>query len=384
VNGLKQMRNDICRSFKLQCRKHQAAPAKKRPPAVAAKPAVKPVAKPEGNAAPESTKPVMEAAKPQEVLPKVPTPELKPQPPTPPVVKEAAKPAAAPIPRAKPVEAAAKAADAPAPVIPQAQPPVTGELVIPIPRNRPSLLPTLPPVAPAIVRIPEAPSETTPPDATPSVVKRAESKPPEAKPPETATASIAPNTAPAEGASDCQRGLRNSKVTFDVEAVSFGQATCPVVDHVRLHSVVTPSGTVTFPDGPVFNCRFAQQFARWVSDTGSAVVLAQMNKRLEKVATGPGYDCRHRNGDSSGKMSEHAAGDAVDITSMTMAGGTTIRVADAINPAAPSYAVLRVLRTTACGYFSTVLGPGSNEAHKEHYHFDLGIHGKSGNYRICE
>ena len=83
-------------------------------------------------------------------------------------------------------------------------------------------------------------------------------------------------------------------------------------------------------------------------------------------------------------MSEHAAGDAVDITSFTMAGGTTIQMADAINPASPSYAVLRALRTTACGYFTTVLGPGANAAHKEHFHFDMGIHGKSASYRICE
>ena len=42
------------------------------------------------------------------------------------------------------------------------------------------------------------------------------------------------------------------------------------------------------------------------------------------------------------------------------------------------------LRISACGYFTTVLGPGANAAHAEHYHFDLGLHGKSGNYRICE
>jgi hypothetical protein len=31
-----------------------------------------------------------------------------------------------------------------------------------------------------------------------------------------------------------------------------------------------------------------------------------------------------------------------------------------------------------------VLGPGSNAAHESHFHFDLGKHGNSGNYRICE
>ena len=217
------------------------------------------------------------------------------------------------------------------------------------------MLPSLPPVARAVVAAPDA-----------------------------TLASIAPNTATAAGPSTCQQGLRSGKVQFDAMPASFGEATCPVADPVRLHSVETASGVVSFPENPVFNCRFARQFALWVSDTGAAVVLAQMNKRLEKVATGPGYDCRHRNGDSSAKMSEHAAGDAVDITSMTVAGGTTIRMADAINPASPSYPVLRALRTTACGYFTTVLGPGANAAHKEHYHFDLGVHGKSANYRICE
>ena len=43
-----------------------------------------------------------------------------------------------------------------------------------------------------------------------------------------------------------------------------------------------------------------------------------------------------------------------------------------------------MLRTSACGYFTTVLGPGSNEAHKNHLHFDLALHGKSDNYRICQ
>jgi hypothetical protein len=45
---------------------------------------------------------------------------------------------------------------------------------------------------------------------------------------------------------------------------------------------------------------------------------------------------------------------------------------------------MRALRISGCGYFTTVLGPGANAAHAEHFHFDLGIHGKSGNYRICE
>ena len=348
ADGLTKMRSDICHSFKLDCRTHHTSPPARHPPAATQTPRVR-----------------QEPTKAQSSTVTIPTPVLKPRPPAAaPAPAEVAMPAT-PIPRAKPsaLPVTKVVVEAPSP------PAATTGLVVPIPRDRPALLPSLTPVARAVVAAPVAP---------------AVGGEPEPKTPEVKTASIPPQAATPIGPSDCEQSLRNGKVQFDAVPASFGDATCPIVDPVRLHSVATPSGVVNFPEGPVFNCRFARQFALWVSDTGSAVVLAQMNKRLAKLATGPGYDCRHRNGDSSAKMSEHAAGDAVDITTMTVADGTTIHMADAINPASPSYAVLRALRTTACGYFTTVLGPGANEAHKEHYHFDLGVHGKSANYRICE
>jgi hypothetical protein len=252
--------------------------------------------------------------------------------------------------------------------VPVAQIP-TNILVAPIPRVRPLVEPTETSSVNVAVEVP-----VVPPAKDVPVLKNFETR----------TASIEPTELGSGDAGDCESSLRNSKARFEALPASFGNAKCPINDPVRLHSVETPSGIVNFPEGPVFNCRFARQFALWISDTGSAVVLAKMNKRLERVATGPGYDCRHRNGDTSGKMSEHAVGGAVDITTMTLAGGTTIQMADAIDLNSPSYAVLRALRTTACGYFTTVLGPGANEAHKEHYHLDLGVHGESGNYRICE
>ena len=46
--------------------------------------------------------------------------------------------------------------------------------------------------------------------------------------------------------------------------------------------------------------------------------------------------------------------------------------------------MLRALRMTSCGYFTTVLGPGANNAHKSHFHLDYGKHGRTWNYRICE
>lgn len=342
VDGLDRMTRDLCQSLKLKCKKSQGSHRTVQRNAAAAPPA----------------SPPRREAKPSPVP--VPTPRPKAAPVEVASVEAAPDQSSIPVPRIRPAPeaAAAKVATA-APDAASDQP------AVPVPHARPAPEPA---AAKSVTAAPDVAPGSVPPPAT------AQDK----------LASIAPPTADPALSGECEQGLRNSKVQFEPVAAPFGDAKCPVDDPVRLHAIATPSGVVSLPEGPVFNCRFARQFAMWISDTGSAVVLAQTSKRLDKVATGPGYDCRHRNGDSSGKMSEHAAGDAVDITTLTLADGTTIRIADAMNPASPSYAVLRALRTTACGYFTTVLGPGSNEAHREHYHLDLGVHGKSGNYRICE
>ena len=137
------------------------------------------------------------------------------------------------------------------------------------------------------------------------------------------------------------------------------------------------------PDNPTLNCRFARQFTLWLSDAGAAVVFAQMNTNLAQISTGPGYECRGRNGDISAELSEHAFGNAVDITTIATADGRTIRVSDAIMTNSPAFQLLRGLRMTACGYFSTVLGPGATPPMRL-TSISTGPHGKSHAYRICQ
>jgi hypothetical protein len=158
---------------------------------------------------------------------------------------------------------------------------------------------------------------------------------------------------------------------------------CNVVDPVALKSVKSVLGVVSLPGNPVLACSFAKQFAIWVSDVASPVVAAHRGAKLDALSTGPGFQCRGRVGEASGKTSEHASGNAIDIDAL-IAGGKRIEIADVAAPDNPARPLLMALRISACGYFTTVLGPGSNAAHASHYHFDLGVHGKSSNYRICE
>jgi hypothetical protein len=185
------------------------------------------------------------------------------------------------------------------------------------------------------------------------------------------------------GAGDCRADLLKREVEFYIPDHVEATGQCAVADPVRIKSVATPGGRVNLTEEPLLNCAFAHRFTTWLSDIAAPVVAAMAPARLESLVTGPGYECRNRNGDSSGKISEHAFGNAIDIAGITLANRTRIEVPDVADPLSAHHRLLMALRLSACGYFTTVLGPGFNAAHASHYHFDLGQHGKSGNYRIC-
>jgi hypothetical protein len=182
----------------------------------------------------------------------------------------------------------------------------------------------------------------------------------------------------------CRAELKAQGVTFTIAEIPATDKSCTVSNPVAIAEIATPEGAVALPEQPTLNCVFAKRFSSWVSDIAAPVVMAHAGTPLSSLATGPGYQCRGRNGDTTSKMSEHAFGNAIDIAAFRLADKKSVAVNAASLADKESGRWLTALRISGCGYFTTVLGPGANEAHAEHFHFDLGIHGKSGNYRICE
>ena len=189
---------------------------------------------------------------------------------------------------------------------------------------------------------------------------------------------------PNDAGDTCLQQLRAQGADFTTAADTVSEGACHVDNPVHLSQVSALKHLVRLPEAPLLNCKYALQLSKWLRESASPILATQANSPLVSISTGPGYQCRGRNGDSSAKTSEHGFGNAVDISSFQLANGKVILVQDAIDPNAASYAILHGLRLSACGYFTTVLGPGANEAHKTHFHFDMGAHGSSGNYRICE
>lgn len=130
-------------------------------------------------------------------------------------------------------------------------------------------------------------------------------------------------------------------------------------------------------------CKTALQLNRWIKGTvlPSAELAFGADKKIKAVDQATSYACRNRNSASAGKLSEHARGNAIDIAGFTFADGSHFEIAPRERDSTLAGAFERAIMATACLYFTTVLGPGSDAAHETHLHLDV-IERKAG-YRYC-
>jgi hypothetical protein len=77
------------------------------------------------------------------------------------------------------------------------------------------------------------------------------------------------------------------------------------------------------------------------------------------------------NGAGGHGISEHAFGNALDVAGFTLANGRTISVRDGWRGSPEEQGFLHDVQLYACQTFNTVLSPGYNAAHYNHFHFDL-------------
>jgi hypothetical protein len=184
----------------------------------------------------------------------------------------------------------------------------------------------------------------------------------------------------------CLARLRAAGVRFDIATMPVAAgAACTIQIPVRLKSVTTRARAVTeipLPEEPVVSCEFAERLTAWLGHLVAPLITGVMSTDLRAVRTGPGYECRNRNGAAVGKLSAHAVGKAIDIFGFELSGGKFIPVKPDADEAMQN--VVDSVRTAACGWFTTVLGPGSDAAHTDHLHVDMALHGTSDRYRICQ
>jgi hypothetical protein len=184
----------------------------------------------------------------------------------------------------------------------------------------------------------------------------------------------------------CLARLRAADVRFDIPIMPVAsRASCTIEVPVRLKSVTAHARTVAevrLPEEPVVSCQFGERLTAWLGHLVAPSIAGRMSADLRAVRTSPGYECRNRNGVANGKLSAHAIGQAIDISGFELSNGKFIPIKPDGDEAMRD--VVHSVRTAAWGWFTTVLGPGSDAAHTDHLHVDIAMHGASDRYRICQ
>jgi hypothetical protein len=131
------------------------------------------------------------------------------------------------------------------------------------------------------------------------------------------------------------------------------------------------SGGIKLKAPAVLNARMAVTFAKYVKSDFAPAVRTRYFSGIDTIYTGSTYSCRNMIGESTNHLSEHAKGNAIDVMKIKLENGKMI---DVTKPGFFSFrqrGFLNRVRAEACDYFTTVLGPGYNRAHANHFHFDL-------------
>jgi hypothetical protein len=196
-------------------------------------------------------------------------------------------------------------------------------------------------------------------------------------------------TSPAQEQLDdmaCLAALADLGVQAEPAIIEPAEQDCVVEQPVRLRSIASGRHALEFVETPILACGFATALTRWLAEIAIPTALYHLDRPAAKVLVGPGYACRPRNQQPGAELSVHAFGIALDIRGFELADGERILFGapGRADRAASERLFLDALRTSACGYFTTVLGPGSDRHHADHLHVDLASHGSSDHYRICE
>ena len=128
-------------------------------------------------------------------------------------------------------------------------------------------------------------------------------------------------------------------------------------------------GKVSMKPEATLGCPMTVAFNRWVEEIAQPAAHAWLGEPIVEVRQLSSYSCRRVGG--TGNMSEHGYGNALDVAGFTFASGRIVTVKHGWSGQPEERGFLRQIHAGGCEVFTTVLGPGYDAAHHDHFHFDL-------------
>jgi hypothetical protein len=177
----------------------------------------------------------------------------------------------------------------------------------------------------------------------------------------------------------CRNRLKRLGVTFrDLPAINSGKG-CSIPYPIEVTEL---SGGIKIKPAAKLNCQITDAFAQWVKNELAPAARLRYLSGVSSIRQLSSYSCRTMNSKRGAPMSEHASGNAIDVGKITLNNGQAIAVRKPGFFSFREKSLLKTIRHDSCKYFTTVLGPGSDIHHKDHFHFDLRT--RKAGYRHCD
>ena len=178
-----------------------------------------------------------------------------------------------------------------------------------------------------------------------------------------------------EAEMQCRRELERLKVQFTPVPDVSGAMGCGIRNPVRVTAL---SKRIALKPAAVMNCQAALAAAKWAHRDLAPAARRRYASNVREIRHMSAYSCRRIRG--SGTLSEHGKGNALDIGAIRLANGHMIKVRKPGFFSFREKSFLKSIRKGACRHFTTVLGPGSDRDHADHFHFDLKARRNGGTY----
>jgi hypothetical protein len=155
---------------------------------------------------------------------------------------------------------------------------------------------------------------------------------------------------------------------------------------------MTPSGSAQSGPEPfriavsraeTMSCAMIPRTTRWLAEHVQPAAMAHFGVRVVEMKTAGAYNCRRRNHARTGRWSEHAFANALDVSGFVFEDGRQTTIRSGWRGSAEERAFWRDIAFGGCGLFNTVLGPGSDGHHENHLHLDLARHSSKRTLHVC-
>lgn len=164
----------------------------------------------------------------------------------------------------------------------------------------------------------------------------------------------------------------------DAGAVDYVEVGSPEIGQCRLDNAVRVRSTsVTFSSSFLASCPMALAWTLFERHRLQPAAREIFGAPVARVDHAGSFACRNVYGRESGRRSEHATAEALDVTGFRMAGGERASLPGDWDDGGPRGELLRRALEGSCQTFGNALGPEYNAAHADHFH--LGMRG----YGVC-